>query len=198
MPTRAAGPGDVDAVVEILTLAFRHDPVWGPALRAPDGSTDHLCPYWAAYVEGALGYDTVLVGDGARTASVWIPPGGEELTGEQKTELISLADMALGRDRARALAELWARFDDSHPHDEPHAYLSLLATHPDHAGHGWGQAHLADGLVRWDEAGLPTYLESSNPANNHRYERQGYRPVGEFRTVLDDAVVTTMWRAVGG
>jgi predicted GNAT family acetyltransferase len=57
---------------------------------------------------------------------------------------------------------------------------------------------LAENLVRIDRERMPAYLESSNPANNHRYERQGFRAVGEFRTVLDDAVVTTMWRPVGG
>jgi len=47
---------------------------------------------------------------------------------------------------------------------------------------------------RQDAAGVPTYLESTNPGNNHRYERTGYRDVGGFRAVLDDAWITAMWR----
>jgi GNAT superfamily N-acetyltransferase len=195
---RAAGPGDVAAVAETLALAFLHDPVWGVALDPGDGSTGHLRPYWTQYVKGALRYETVFIGEGARTVSVWIPPGESELSDEQETEARELALGALGPDLAESLFKLWRRFDDSHPQVEPHAYLSLLATHPDHAGSGLGQAHLREDLAHWDDSGLPTYLESTNPANNHRYERQGFRAVGEFRSVIDDAVVTTMWRPVGG
>jgi GNAT superfamily N-acetyltransferase len=195
---RSAGPSDVAAVAKTLAMAFLHDPVWGVALAPGDGSTAHLAPYWTQYVVGGLRYETVFVGAQARTASVWIPPGGTELSDEQDADLRRIAREALAPDLASALFELWKRFDDNHPHDEAHVYLSLLATHPDHAGAGLGQAHLRDDLAHWDEAGLPAYLESTNPGNNHRYERQGFRAVGEFRTVLDGAVVTTMWRPVGG
>jgi predicted GNAT family acetyltransferase len=75
-------------------------------------------------------------------------------------------------------------------------YLSLLATHPDHRGRGIGQALLAETLARFDEQGIPSYLESTNPANDHRYRRAGFRPVGGFRSVVDGVVVTTMWRDV--
>ena len=179
-------------------MAFLHDPVWGVALDPGDGSTRHLRPYWTQYVVGALRYDTVFIGERARTASVWIPPGGSELSDDEEAETRRIANDALSPDLAAALFELWERFEDNRPRDEPHAYLSLLATHPDHAGSGLGQAHLREDLAHWDEVGLPAYLESSNPANNHRYERQGFRAVGEFRTVLDGSVITTMWRPVGG
>jgi GNAT superfamily N-acetyltransferase len=198
MHTRTADPSQTSAVAETLAKAFLHDPVWGVALRPVDGSADHLRDYWAQYVRGAMRYDTVFVGDQAQTASVWIPPDGTELTDEQEEETRELAHRALGAVLAESLFELWQRFEDSRPHDQPHAYLSLLATHPDRAGSGLGQAHLRDDLAHWDELDLPAYLESSNPANDHRYERQGFRAIGQFHTVIDGAVVTTMWRPVGG
>jgi GNAT superfamily N-acetyltransferase len=70
---------------------------------------------------------------------------------------------------------VWERFSDNHPRDEPHAYLSLLATHPDHRGRGIGQMLLAEDLARLDVDGLAAYLESTNPGNDHRYERAGER-----------------------
>jgi GNAT superfamily N-acetyltransferase len=197
MDVRPAGPHDVDGVVETITLAFRHDPVWGPALAAPDDAEEHLRSYWRMYVAGALRHGTVFVGRDAATASLWIPPGETEFSPEQESALRELVDRALAPERAKALYELWDHFEENHRRDEPHAYLSLLATRPDFAGHGYGQAHLATDLARWDAAGVPTYLESSNPANNHRYERQGYVRVGQFETILGAAVVTTMWRPVG-
>jgi len=198
MDTRAATPDDVEAVVETIRLAFLSDPVWGVALEASNGAADHLRPFWRMYVEGGMRHDTVYVGGEAATVSVWIPPGETELAPEQEAALRTLVTAALEPARARALLALWDRFGENHPHGVPHAYLSLLATRPDLAGHGYGQAHLAADLTRWDTAGVPTYLESSNPSNNHRYERQGYVKVGEFETVLGGAVVTTMWRPVGG
>jgi hypothetical protein len=188
----------VDAATDTLALAFRDDPVWGVALRADDGPDVDARAYWRFYVEGARRYDTVFATGGAGTVSVWTPPGGTELSEEHETGLRDLVERTFSPARAAALFELWDRFDDHHPHDEPHAYLGLLATRPSHAGHGHGQAHLAADLVRWDVAGVPTYLESSNPLNDRRYARQGYVVVGRFETVLDRAVVTTMWRPVGG
>jgi hypothetical protein len=195
MEVRRATDDDVDAAAETIAQAFVGDPVWGPALRAL--GADDLRRYWRTYVEGARRHDTVHVSEGAGTVSVWIPPGEAEMSPEQEGGLRELAEAALGPG-SKELFELWGRFDASHPQPEPHAYLSLLATRPDLAGHGFGMAHLRADLARWDAAGLPSYLESTNPRNDARYGRQGYRPIGEFRSVLDGAVVTTMWRAVGG
>jgi GNAT superfamily N-acetyltransferase len=96
------------------------------------------------------------------------------------------------------MATLYERFETNHPDREPHAYLSLLATHPDHRGRGIGQTLLAENLARWDELAVPSYLESTNPGNDHRYERAGFRRVGGFTAVRDGAPISTMWREVGG
>lgn len=202
METRIAGAGDADAVTTTIALAFRDDPVWGPALGAPDGRTDHLEQFWRFFVEGAIGHRTVFLQDGpsgeAATVAVWLPPGVDELTSAQEAEVDALMARTLTPDRFAAYQRLWERFDAAHPHAEPHMYLSLLATHPDHRGQGIGQRLLAENLAEFDAAGLPAYLESTNPANDHRYERAGFRTVGGFRAVIDDAVVSTMWREAPG
>ena len=189
---------EFEAAVETIALAFHADPVWQVALGGLGGAEAQLRRYWGFYVEGARRYETAFASVDAGTVSIWIPPGGTELSEQQEAEMRLLVDQMFAPAQVAALFELWDRFFDNHPHREPHAYLSLLATRPDLAGHGYGQAHLAADLARWDAAGIPTYLESSNPRNNHRYQRQGYVPVGQFATVLDRAIVTTMWRPVGG
>ena len=143
-------------------------------------------------------YGTVFVTDNADAVSVWLPPGGTELSDEQYADQRALAIDALGPQRADALLELWNRFESTHPDPEPHYYLSLLGTHPRARGRGVGQALVGADLSRFDAEGVPTFLESSNPANDHRYERAGFRQVGTFRTVLDDAPVSQFWRPVGG
>jgi GNAT superfamily N-acetyltransferase len=189
---------ELEAATSTITLAFATDPVWQVALRDLEGTGTDLRDYWRFYVEAAHRCETAFAGADARTVSIWVPPGGKELPEEQESQLRLLVEQRLDPARAAVLFELWDRFDENHPDPEPHAYLSLLATRPDCAGHRYGQAHLAADLARWDAEGIPTYLESTNPVNNARYERQGYVPVGQFQAVLDRAVVTTMWRPAGG
>jgi GNAT superfamily N-acetyltransferase len=189
---------DVEAATDTIAQAFKGDPVWRVALGAAERSDAELRSFWRFYVEGARRHDTAYAGIGARTVSVWIPPGEDELTEEDEREASLVVERMLAAHAAAAMFELWERFGRARPQDRPHAYLSLLATHPAHAGHGYGMAHLAHDLARWDEAGVPTYLESTNPGNDQRYARQGFVPIGGFEAVLDGAVVTTMWRPVGG
>lgn len=198
MNSRTARSDDVDAVTTTIALAFRDDPVWGPALVSADGGTGHLLPFWRFFVAGAVGYGTVSLVDGpdgeAATVAVWLPPGADELTPEQERDLDALLVATLSPERYAAYEQLYSLFDDAHPEEPAHMYLSLLATHPDHRGQGIGQRLLAEDLARFDADGLPAYLESTNPANDHRYARAGFRPVGRFRSVIDGAPVTTMWR----
>jgi ribosomal protein S18 acetylase RimI-like enzyme len=99
--------------------------------------------------------------------------------------------------RCDDVMELLDRFEASHPRDDPHYYLSLLGTHPDRRGEGLGMALLTENLMRMDAEDIPAFLESSNPANNPRYERLGFRQVGEFTTPDGACTVATMWREVG-
>jgi GNAT superfamily N-acetyltransferase len=97
-------------------------------------------------------------------------------------------------DGAPRVLDTFERFDAARLREEPHYYLSLLATHPDHRGKGTGMGLLADNLARIDAEGVPAYLESSNPANDHRYERLGFHRWGEFPLGEDGPSVTQMWR----
>jgi hypothetical protein len=45
-----------------------------------------------------------------------------------------------------------------------------------------------------DEIGAPAYLESSNRANDHRYERQGFVQIGEFSAPRGGPSLACMWR----
>jgi predicted GNAT family acetyltransferase len=55
-------------------------------------------------------------------------------------------------------------------------------------------ALLAENLARFDAEGVPTYLESSNAANDHRYEALGYRRIGDFTTPDDAVTIASFWR----
>jgi GNAT superfamily N-acetyltransferase len=195
MDFRIATEADVETVTDTIRLAFLADPIWAPALSRPDGSTEHLQAFWRLYVEGGLRFSTVFMLDDASAVAVWIPPGETELSDEQESELYALIRENFSADFAAKEFELYDRIEAAHPRDVSHAYLCIIATHPDHRGQGIGQQLLAANLAHWDARGIPSYLESTNPANLHRYERAGYRAVGIVNAVLDDAIITTMWRA---
>jgi ribosomal protein S18 acetylase RimI-like enzyme len=192
---RVATTADRGLVTGIIALAFADDPVWGPALTRPDGSVAHRIPFWQRFVDGALPHGMVHIADGDAAIALWIPPGEEEMTEAMVDELRDIVTTQLPAGSHDAMFALWDRFDEAHGQDEPHAYLSLLATHPEHRGRGIAQALVRENLADLDRQGIPAYLESTNPANDHRYERLGFATVGSFEGFVPGTVVSTMWRA---
>jgi GNAT superfamily N-acetyltransferase len=188
MEVRVATEHDVDGITATLTAAFAADPLWGWAF--PGGG---LAELWRLFVSSALRYPWVWVADDNAAASVWIPPGGVELTEAEEASLVPMLEDLAGPRRAE-VESLFGRLADNHPDQPPHYYLSLLGTHPDHRGKGLGMALLAENLARIDSEAMPAYLESSNPENDPRYERLGFVRVGEFHRPDGQLTCSTMWR----
>src|ERR1035437_9308897 len=126
MASRPATRDDLDVVTEGLTLAFVHDRVWSGDLARPDGSTNHHAAFWKLYVEGSLRYSMVFMTQDGSAVSVWIPPGGTELSDAGEEAVERLVEATLEPAAVHAISQLWERFDANHPRAEPHAYLSLL------------------------------------------------------------------------
>jgi len=192
MRSRIATASDLDGLTATLTAAFAADPLWG---RWAFPEPKDLAVWWRFYIGSALRYPCVWVRGDYAAVSLWIPPGGTELTQEEEERTERLLAELVGP-RAPEVMELLERFDASHPREHPHYYLSLLGIHPDYRGQGLGLSLLAENLNHMDAEGIPTYLESSNPDNNRRYERLGFRQVGEFTTPDGRRTVATMWRDV--
>jgi GNAT superfamily N-acetyltransferase len=192
---RVAGPADLAPVVEALTTAFLRDPVWGAySFPDPDRQVEQSMRFWEALAEPAMRFPWTMVTPGCEAVAVWIPPGEPELTPDHEAAFSSLVEELLGREQARVVLDAFGQLDAIHPHDPPHLYLSLLATHNDHRGNGLGMALLASCLELVDAQHAPAYLESTNPANNRRYALHGFEPFGE--AVLPNGhVITTMWRS---
>ncbi|HEX6689298.1 MAG TPA: GNAT family N-acetyltransferase [Solirubrobacterales bacterium] len=190
---RIAAAADLPAVAATMAEAFYDDPVWGWAFPDSERRLEQHRVLWRFAVESALDYRWVWLTADCASASLWIPPGEPELRPEDEERMEPLLVELLGDGAARVL-DTFERFDAAHPQGEPHYYLSLLATHPDHRGRGLGMGLLADNLVRIDAEGAPAFLESSNPANDHRYERLGFVRCGEFKLAEGGPSVTQMWR----
>jgi GNAT superfamily N-acetyltransferase len=187
---RVATRADLEGVTETLAAAFAKDPVWSWAFP----ESEKLAVWWRFYVNSALRYPCTWMLDGYAAVSMWIPPGGVELTEDEEAEKLEPLIESLAGSRSAEIIELLERFDASRPEGPPHYYLSLLGVHPDHRGKGIGMGLLGENLRGIDAEGAPAYLESSNFANDHRYERLGFRKVDEFSTPDDSVTVATMWR----
>ncbi len=193
LEARRAGPDEGPLVAGVIAAAFAHDPLWSWAMARPDGGTSHHQALWEPYVDGALANGWTWAAGVSDAVSVWVPPGGVEMTPAQEQRLVELAQEYLG-DRAANYLDLVERFEAAHPRHEPHYYLTLLGTHPDARGHGIGMALLAHDLELIDAARAPAYLESSNPVNDERYAGHGFEPVGRIVAPGGAFTVTTMWR----
>ncbi|WP_405841259.1 GNAT family N-acetyltransferase [Streptomyces sp. NBC_01518] len=189
---RVATSTDLDAIVATFTSAFFHDPVWGPAFPDERRRAGQAAVMWRVYAASALRYPWTLVTPDVEAAAVFIPPGGVELTEEEAAGLEGRLAAVTDAGTARAIMVVGERFEAAHP-AEPFFYLTVLGTHADHRGKGLGMGLVAEGLTRVDAFGAPVYLESTNPANNKRYESVGFVPRDEIVTP-GGQVVTTMWR----
>ena len=198
MASRPITTDEIGYAATVVELAFRDDPIWSVALRAPDGRTDHHAGWWRPAIEGPFRYGTVRTSDHRGAIAIWLPPGGVENTPQQEADRSAVASLALSPTSAAAMHELVGRFEAAREGRPDHYYLSILATHPDHRGKGIGQRLVADDLALWDAEGIPAYLESTNPANDHRYHRLGFLTDCGFAAPVDGAWVSTMWRPVGG
>ena len=182
-----------DEVIQLFSLAFYDDPTWSWAFPNPGTRIENHRAWWGLYLHSALPYGWVWVTEDGGAASLWIPPGKPELSAEDEAKVEPLLRELLGPHAGNVLT-LLDSFDSKHPRAEPHYYLSLLGTHPDHRGQGKGMGLLAANLSRIDEQGMAAYLESSNRANDHRYERLGFVRVGEFAAPGGEPTVACMWR----
>lgn len=190
---RLATAADASAIAATLSAAFDADPLWSWAFPDDEKRPAQYEVFFGLFVESAIPNGWVWTLDQAAAVAVWTPPGKNELSDEAEARLEPFLTAELGT-HAKPVLEVFESFGSAYPDDADFYYLSLLGTHPDHRGRGLGMGMLAANLAQIDAESMPAYLESSNPANNIRYERLGFKPHAEFSTPEGRHTVTTMWR----
>lgn len=110
--------------------------------------------------------------DGAGGAAFWAPPGVWK-TDTRALLRETIPALRLFGLRAPIAISVLNAMEKAHP-KEPHWYLAVLGTDPDHQGHGIGSAVMAPVLQRCDDEGLGAYLESSKERNLSFYARHGF------------------------
>lgn len=190
---RIASAQDSGEVVSILTSAFYDDPTWSWAFPDPATRAEQHRRLWELFVQGALRYPWVWLTPDNTATSLWIPPDGTEFSTEQEMVMETTLTEICGAGASRVI-HTFEMFEQAHPRGVPHYYLTLLGTHAEHRGHGYGLGLLADNLRQIDETGMPSYLEASNPANVPLYMRHGFEVLSSFKVPDGGPEVFTMWR----
>jgi ribosomal protein S18 acetylase RimI-like enzyme len=179
-------------IVADLHAAFAEDPVlcWvfpDPVRRRRWGSA-----YFDIHARRSMRAGTSWHTDGG--AALWDAPNRWRLSTAESLSLALRSAPGIGR-RGGLVGEGLMEVEHAHP-AEPHWYLAVLGVRPDRRGLGAGSALLEPGLARADAAGMPCYLESSNPRNVGLYERHGFEVVAEH-WLPDGPLFTYMWRRPG-
>jgi GNAT superfamily N-acetyltransferase len=190
---RRATAADTAAITATLSAAFDADPLWSWAFPDDEKRPAQYEAFFGLFVESAIPNGWVWTTDQAAAVAVWTPPGKSELSDDAEAKVEPFLNAELGA-HAEPVLRVMEHFESARPEDQDFYYLSLLGTRPDHRGRGLGTDLLVANLAHVDAEDMPAYLESSNPANNTRYESLGFEPRTEFSTPEGRHTVTTMWR----
>jgi ribosomal protein S18 acetylase RimI-like enzyme len=173
---RIATPADAEPVVDALVLAFSADPVTRYAFPQP---TQHRVGFGAfvlAFGGAALARGTAFAAEDFRGIALWLPPGAEP----DEAAVAAIFERSVPRERLDTMYSVMDQMGKSHP-DEPHWYLPLIGVDPAAQNGGIGSALLRRALAEVDRAGVPAYLESTNPANLPLYQRHGFEVLKTIR-----------------
>jgi ribosomal protein S18 acetylase RimI-like enzyme len=194
MTGRLAHSEDAHAMTETIATAFFNDPLWSWAFADESERAQQFRVWWRVFVDAGLRNESTWVTSNCESVAIWAPPNVPELLPAEEERMVELVVEFIPGEHATAVLQVLAQFDAAHPHDTPHYYLGVVATHDDHRGHGFAEQLLAENLKQIDAEHMPAYLESSNPLNLNRYMRLGFEPTGEIVIPDGRPAVTTMWR----
>jgi GNAT superfamily N-acetyltransferase len=191
---RKATDADVPALARSLAAAFQDDPVisW---MIPDDEKRLRLGPFGFATWLGKIYMPKaeVYTDEARAVGALWAPPGKWKMSVGLQARLAPRMFRLFGVRRMPTILKGLATLDKAHPDEQPHYYLGILGTDPDHQGKGLGSAAMKPVLDRCDREGLGAYLESSKEANIPFYRRHGFEVTGEVH-MPDGPPLWPMWR----
>jgi GNAT superfamily N-acetyltransferase len=191
---RKATDADVPALARSLAAAFQDDPVisW---MIPDDEKRLRLGPFGFATWLGKIYMPKaeVYTDEARAVGALWAPPGKWKMSVGLQARLAPRMFKLFGVRRMPTILKGLATLDKAHPDEQPHYYLGILGTDPDHQGKGLGSAAMQPVLDRCDREGLGAYLESSKEANIPFYRRHGFEVTGEVH-MPDGPPLWPMWR----
>jgi GNAT superfamily N-acetyltransferase len=191
---RKATDADVTALSQTLARAFHDDPVisW---MIPDDEKRLRLGPFgFGTWLQKIYMPKAEVYTDETRSVgALWAPPGKWRMSVGLQARLAPRMFRLFGVRRMPTILKGLATLDKAHPDEQPHYYLGILGTDPDHQGKGLASAAMQPVLERCDTQGLGAYLESSKEANIPFYRRHGFEVTGEVH-MPEGPPLWPMWR----
>jgi len=191
---KKATDADVPRLAQSLAKAFHDDPVisW---MIPDDDKRLRLGPFgfetWLGKIY--MPKAEVYTDEARAVGALWAPPGKWRMSVGLQARLAPRMLRLFGVRRMPLILKGLATLDKAHPDEQPHYYLGILGTDPDHQGKGLGSAAMQPVLDRCDAEGLGAYLESSKEQNVPFYRRHGFEVTGEIH-MPDGPPLWPMWR----
>ena len=186
----SVGPQQSDRVLGVLTLAFAADPPTRWLFPESDGYLRHFPVFARALGGAALPRRTALASEDHAAVALWLAPDAAP----DEEALARLIEDGVAPERRADMAAVVEEMVRCHP-QQPHWYLPLIGVEPARQGRGLGAALMRAGLAWSDAAGLPAYLELTNPRNRPLYERHGFEAIAEIRIGSCPPIVPMLRRA---
>lgn len=177
---RRAEPADRHVIVEVMKAAFHDDPVAQFLQPRQSKRTRGIASFTNTALRLPPGRREVYLADGGAAAAIWSPPDEWPLSFREGLPFM-LRNLRTPF-RFPVAMRFFAAAEGLHP-EEPHWYLDLVGTRPDHQGKGIGAALLRPVLDRCDEQGLPAWSYSSSRQNLAFYHRLGFDVLDELLLV---------------
>ncbi len=187
---RPADASDRAAVLSTVTLAFAADPVNRWYLPDADRFLSHFPKVVEAFLDHSIEAETCFVTTDIEGAAIWLPPG----VGGDEAAMEAIVAEAAPPEIMEPLGELFAKFENYHPHDEDCWYLPVIGVDPAHQGKGIGAALMKHVTAILDERCALSYLESSTPRNVPLYQRYGFEIMEQIAFGDAGGIVTPMLR----
>ena len=189
---RPASSEERERAIDTLMIAFASDPfcrwLWPEPQAFLSAWRRMISPFGGQAFEAGTAFVT---GD-CEAVSLWHAPGTES-DGDAMAAIVA---ETIAPERLEEVGAVIEAMDEAHP-EATHWYLPIIGCDPAQIGKGYGGALLRHALERVDDAGLPAYLESSNPRNISLYLRHGFEIMGEIQ-IGSSPVMTPMWREARG
>lgn len=195
---RAAAPQVRDAASDerrtlcsCLGRAFEDDPVAEFLFPDPATRVARMASFYRGVVSDTSRHGRFLTEPKLRGGALWQAPSPPK-PGAFRAFLNGMRMTLSLREAMPRAQDLGAVVMEAHPR-EPHWYLAILGTDPDHQGSGIGSALIQPILKHCDETSSPAYLESSKESNIPFYQRHGFEVTRDL-PVASGPTLWAMWR----
>jgi ribosomal protein S18 acetylase RimI-like enzyme len=183
-------PQDAAAAAELYAASHAEYPGWRRVFPDRDVRVRALRPFMEATCRDAALHGRPLVArddQGIVGVAMWMPPGAWPLSAGRMARMTpALLRVALAAPRSfPAFARIGSRTGKAHPGGR-YWYLQAMGVHPRAQRRGVGKRLINPVLAEADDAGLPCYLQTSDPANIDYYRRFGFELVQPNIPVFPD------------